>query len=336
VAEVKLRPLRIGEILDVAIKLYMRNFWTLVKIVTILVVPLELVTVLIQISVIPDNPVVVSNPTFPGQRPELRVNGGELAAFIAGNVFVTLLAFVLVVLATAASFKAVSDAYLGEPLDWRASLRFTLGKWRSLTWLAILSAILLVAAFVALVIPGIYLSVAWSLATPVLLTEGIKGRLALKRSRRLMKGRWWPSAGAFIVGYLIASILTGVFVGAVTVFLVTNENSSLIAQFATTGVATALARVLTTPFQAAIVTILYFDLRVRKEGFDLQLLAKQVGVEPPTRAPDLLPPPPQTPGAPGSAQPPFWPPPPGWTPGPAEPSPPAPAPPGEPPRAPDA
>jgi hypothetical protein len=77
---------------------------------------------------------------------------------------------------------------------------------------------------------------------------------------------------------------------------------------------------LTTPFTAAIAVVIYVDLRVRKEAFDLQLLAGQLGVDPPeglstTYAP-LLPADP-----PSGSQPPFWPPPPGWTPDPPSPKP---------------
>jgi hypothetical protein len=81
-----------------------------------------------------------------------------------------------------------------------------------------------------------------------------------------------------------------------------------------------------TPAAAAFITVLYIDLRVRKEGFDLLLLARRLGVE---RAPGEAPPPflPELP-SPGS-QPPFWPPPPGWVPGPAPPFDPAPPPPSE-------
>ena len=70
-----------------------------------------------------------------------------------------------------------------------------------------------------------------------------------------------------------------------------------------------------TPLSAAVLTVLYFDLRVRKEGFDLELLARRLGVEPGTAAagadfiPQIVPPP-----VPSDDQPPFWPPPPGWRP----------------------
>ena len=77
---------------------------------------------------------------------------------------------------------------------------------------------------------------------------------------------------------------------------------------------------LTTPFQAAFVIVLYFDLRVRKEGYDLELLAREMAGERGSALPDRA-------ARPASAQPvfvaeevdrtgaPFWPPPPGWKPG---------------------
>ncbi len=71
---------------------------------------------------------------------------------------------------------------------------------------------------------------------------------------------------------------------------------------------------LATPAAAAFITVLYIDLRVRKEGFDLLLLARRLGVEraPGQEPPSFLPEP-----APVGSQPPFWPPPPGWKPDPA-------------------
>jgi hypothetical protein len=57
----------------------------------------------------------------------------------------------------------------------------------------------------------------------------------------------------------------------------------------------------------------YIDLRVRKEGFDLELLAETVGVDPvgmsvPSFVPEA------TTLRDDDEQPPFWPPPPGWKP----------------------
>jgi hypothetical protein len=53
------------------------------------------------------------------------------------------------------------------------------------------------------------------------------------------------------------------------------------------------------PLTAAIVTVIYYDLRVRNEGFDLQLLARGVGADatrfesaPERPGPPSFPPPP--------------------------------------------
>ena len=46
----ELRPLSIGEILDVAIKIYLRNAWTLFRVVLVVVAPVEIVSALIQAS----------------------------------------------------------------------------------------------------------------------------------------------------------------------------------------------------------------------------------------------------------------------------------------------
>jgi hypothetical protein len=56
--------------------------------------------------------------------------------------------------------------------------------------------------------------------------------------------------------------------------------------------------------------VLYYDLRVRKEGYDLELLAEQLGI-PPSAMPAAA----AGPEAVGNVGgPPFWPPPPGWKP----------------------
>ena len=47
-------------------------------------------------------------------------------------------------------------------------------------------------------------------------------------------------------------------------------NDSLL--FVEEGIGSLIASTLVLPFQVAVTTVLYIDLRVRKEGFDIQLL----------------------------------------------------------------
>jgi hypothetical protein len=48
-----------------------------------------------------------------------------------------------------------------------------------------------------------------------------------------------------------------------------------------------ISSMITLPLYAAVLTIIYYDLRVRKEGFDLSLLARGVGTSAPTGPADV-------------------------------------------------
>jgi hypothetical protein len=303
-----LRPLGIGEILDVAIKIYRARFGVLVRAVAVVLGPVFALSAVVRIS-IPDAENLV-DPVQPGATPDFDLE--QFWAFLAGTVVIAIIAFIGAQLATGACFKAVSGAYLDEEPSWRESLRFARERLGSLLWLSFLLVILLMLATLALVIPAIYLYFAWTVAAPVLLLEDIRGRGALKRSRQLVKGRFWPTVAVVILVGILTGIVQGIFLGilAGVVSITGNEVATALAE----AIGQTLSSALTTPLSAAVLTVLYFDLRVRKEGFDLELLARRLGVEPGAAAAfDLLPPGP--PVAASDDQPPFWPPPPGWKPG---------------------
>jgi len=171
------------------------------------------------------------------------------------------------------------------------------------------------------VIPGSYFYVAFSVAVPVLLVEGAGPSRALGRSRELVKGRRWGTCGVAVVGYLLVSIVSLALTGLVVGVAFANPARNTVTGFALNTLAGTIGSMIATPAAAAFITVLYIDLRVRKEGFDLLLLARRLGVEraPGQELPSFLPEP-----APAGSQPPFWPPPPGWVPGPALPEPPPP------------
>ena len=306
---VALRPLRVGEILDVAIKVYRAHFKTLIKAVIVIIAPVQVVSALLNSSIrsVSDRANQVS------ETGTTSIHGGDIATLIVAGLSIALLGFVAGQLASAASFRAVSEAYLGEEPDWRTSLRFALHRLRSLLWLALLHALLIGVGFVLCVAPGVYLYGALAVATPALLFEDLRGTKALRRSRQLIKGRWWPTAGAVLAASILTSIVgaavSGILVGAA----VGTHGNQLVADILNVIGGTASAMV-TTPFLAAVIVVLYFDLRVRKEGFDLLLLAQRMGVEPSMTATPVsfIPEPP--PVVVEGDEPPFWPPPPGWKP----------------------
>jgi hypothetical protein len=297
----ELRPLSIGEILDVAIKIYLRNAWTLFRVVLVVVAPVEIVSALIQASAANDTDTAT-------------VSSHDLALYLSAIGAAAVLGILANTVATGASFKAVADAYLGEQPAWRSSLRFAFARLHSILWITILGGIATVIGFVFCIIPGIYLWIAFAVAVPVLLTEGVKGSKALGRSRALVRDRWWGTFGVVLLGTILAGIVSAA-IGAVAGIAAGTTDANTVAGFLVNSVSGTLGSMISTPFTAAFVTVLYFDLRVRKEAFDLQLLAERIGLTaPPEGGYRPAPGPAPAPSPTGDAAPPYWPPPPGWTP----------------------
>jgi hypothetical protein len=298
----ELRPLSIGEILDVAIKIYLRNAWTLFRVVLVVVAPVEIVSALIQASAATND----SDTTT--------LSSHDLALYLSAIGAAAILGILANTVATGASFKAVADAYLGEQPTWRSSLRFAFARLHSILWITLLGGIATGVGFLLCVIPGVYLWIAFAVAVPVLLTEGVKGTSALGRSRALVGGRWWGTFGVVLLGTILAGIVSGA-IGALGGIAVGSTDAGTVAGFLVRSVSGTLGSMVSTPFTAAFVCVLYFDLRVRKEAFDLQLLAERIGLTaPPEGGYRPAPGPAPAPRPTGGAAPPYWPPPPGWTP----------------------
>jgi hypothetical protein len=305
-----LRPLGLGEILDVGIKLYLRNWRTLAGCVVFLVLPLQIVSVLVLLSVAPGD--LTTTPGFGTSR--TTVAPEDVDTLLAGEGVVVILALIVYALTTAACFKAVSDAYLGTPPAARPSLWFALRRLPVMAVMGFFAYLAIVCALVLLIAPGIWLSISWSLAIPALLFERLGPFGALRRSFRLVRGRWWPICGAIVVGVLMVSIVGAVVQGLLIAIPTIVFGDDKAVRAVANVIAATLASTITTPFTAAVITLLYFDQRVRKEGFDLQLLASGLGTAPdaPVARPVEYAPAEVT--AEERAQAPYWPPPPGWKP----------------------
>jgi len=302
----ELRPLGVGEILDVSIKLYTRHFRTLLVIVALVVVPVQLLLVPLLASALPDPALL--RPQL-GLTPEpVNVSQRELGRFLAGTAVSTMFSVVAALLAQAAAFQAVREAYLGQRPDWRRSLRFMARRLHSVLWISMLALVLvlllllaggivtgvlaalagggpsiaIVSLGVAALITGVvWLGVSWALPLPALMVERLRGRRALGRSFRVVRGRWWPTFAAIGLGLGLALVVQLVATGLLQALLFTDIGDNALGAVVISQLGNAIGASLATPFQAAIVAVVYFDLRVRKEGFDLELLAERVGDGPP-------------------------------------------------------
>ena len=304
-----LRPLSIGEILDVAINIYKRHAVTFFIAVLVVVAPVQLLSAVVELSA------QIDEQTFTQTSPtgEVEFDTDELWVVVSAFLVIGALAVGASTLSTAACFKAVTDAYLGRRPEWRESLAFAVRRAHSVLWVTLLGMVVAGFGLLLCVIPGVWLFVAFSVAVPALLVENAKGTRALGRSRELVRGRWWPTFAILLVGFLLAFLVTALTQGALTALSFADPDNDAVA-FASTAIGGTIAAVLTTPFTAAFTAVLYFDLRVRKEGFDLELLADRVGLAPGAFDPAVAPAPQAAGSDFGGEQPPYWPPPPGWRP----------------------
>jgi hypothetical protein len=242
-----LRPLSVGEILDVSFSLYRRHFATLG-------------TIAVLCSGIP---VLLSL--------YIESSGGVLY-----NLPLTLLHYVIFTvlssIATAATVFVVSESYLGRPLPARRALRRATPLLARLIICSLLFAIIVGIGFIFFFIPGIVLVCGLLLAFPSLVLEpGISPTGALSRSWSLTRGSRWRMF-ALLVTMVLLLYVPLVGLGAVAAIALpggAHGNSPGTVTLAVVGV----VQMLLYPLLYCVLTVAYYDLRVRKEGFDLEVLA---------------------------------------------------------------
>jgi hypothetical protein len=247
---------------------------------------------------------------------------------LVGTLLIFVIGLIASRLAVGACARGVADSYLGgAPVDARASLRIALHRLGSLLWLELLTLPAELVGLICCVAPGVFLWTSWIVAVPALMVEDRRGTHALQRSWSLVTGRRWPALGLGVVATLLVYVAGLALQGPLLFLVFTGHSSTSTGYILAAGTAGALASILTTPILAAAFMILYFDLRVRGEGLDIQMVLSNLDSPVAPSGPAWVAPPSAAPpwGQPGP--PPAWgTPPPPPPPGPRFPPPPAPPP----------
>lgn len=144
---------------------------------------------------------------------------------------------------------------------------------------ALLIVPLALGAFAVLVWVGIKVVV----APAALMLEGTGPWTSIKRSWTLTRGNWWRTFGIVLLMSVIVSVISSVIATPLTfaVSLLIGFSSSASATtdvldslpiLAATQAITALFTAVGYAFQAGVTALLYVDLRIRREGFDVVLM----------------------------------------------------------------
>jgi len=142
-------------------------------------------------------------------------NWAAMGAMIVLFIVIFLLAIVFIVLLYS-SFINISfakDGKIGFKKVFNTSKKYF---WKYLG-LGIVLAILLTILYLLLVIPGIIFTVYWAFAAFILIKENVNIGESMKRSKALVRGKWWRVFGYLLLVYIIYFIVAFV-VGFIPIF----------------------------------------------------------------------------------------------------------------------
>ena len=121
------------------------------------------------------------------------------------------------IIATAAVISVVMNSMQGQSSGYLGSLEKGFSFWGKMWWMRFVQGLLLLCLFILLILPGIYFMVRWSLAEAVVVSEGMTGLKALRRSRELTMDRFWPLFWLGVFPFLIFLFPLGIYILLITV-----------------------------------------------------------------------------------------------------------------------
>jgi hypothetical protein len=286
--------MRLGEILDGSFNIYRRHFGLFMRLSLIL----------------------VWLPTAAGIYLNLRFANSpfELLALFEQNIGGSIGIFVLFLVVWSAcslmlkagTIKVISDSYLGHEPELGASLRFGVERIIPLLLVTLSKTLLFIVLYVAagLVVMLLYfmgrifgtgmggllafvgavaavwlviwIQCGYGMTTPSVVLEDLSSSFdAFGRSWELTRGARGKVAGTIAVTSLISQFLPGVVIGSISAVIGTAGNESFRPIVV---VVSSLIGIVLAPILPCALTLLYYDLRVRREAFDIQVLSEQLGM----------------------------------------------------------
>ena len=307
---VPLRPLGVGDILSGAFTLIRRNPLATLGIAAIIeTISAIFTTTLSYIEQSRAHTLVITPQASPNQTSRELAHFFEV--FIPVSVATILITFVFYAVLTGMLTGALGRGLLGDKITigqaWSMArvmsiiglslllVVIAIGIW--LPFWAILIVLLVAKATVAAVIVGIFggigtlvfmifVFVRLAVAVPAVVLEATGPVNAMRRSWQLVRGSWWRVFGivllaAIVVGIIgfaleipfeIVTVALGLgsrgFFGVSSTGVATGPS---IAALIVGAIGSIVAATVTRPISSGVTVLLYADLRMRREGFDLAL-----------------------------------------------------------------
>jgi uncharacterized membrane protein len=128
--------------------------------------------------------------------------------------------------------------------------------------LALLETVLLMLGLILLIVPGIMLYTMWLVGVAACVVERTGPWRSLRRSQELTKGHRWKIFGLFLL-LLLFSLISPLLQ------LLLNATAGATAAAIGNAIWTAFG----SAFSSVVIAVTYYDLRVAKEGIDIEQIA---------------------------------------------------------------
>ena len=294
---IPLRPLSLSDIFNGAVAYIRANPKATLGLTTIVVVAAQILALILSVG-----PLAVTGELAPTLSGDEEVSTGVLlgstASSLAGAVATGLSAILLSGMLTVVVGRAVFGTSITISEAWQR-LRPRLWALIGFTVLEVIGAVVLIGV-VVLIIVGVavvngvaaavigvplalagiaalvYLGTMLSFTPSIIVLERFEILPAVARSFKLVRNDFWRVFGIRLLGVIVAQLIAG----AVSVpfsfggqLLLVSASSTLIALVALVllSIGSAVSQIITSPFSAGVVVLLYTDRRIRAEAFDLVL-----------------------------------------------------------------
>ncbi len=259
-----LRPMGIGDILDTTFRLYKARFVPFLVISLALYVPMGIVFAWFQTSALAG---MEAPRALAHADPEAAAQ--ILRSFLAFVLFVLLYGLVVFPICYGVMVVQVSATYLGENLSGAGAFRRAAPRLLRLLAANFIVGVLNALGYLLLIVPGIIFTLYFILVPAAVVLEGCGVFRSLSRSVELVSGNLGKGFLLGLVVFCLVMAVSAILQGFIF-FLPVGEFLKVFLN--------QVSAALLLPIQTAAFILFYYDLRIRKEAFDLERLAAEAGI----------------------------------------------------------
>jgi hypothetical protein len=263
-----LQPLTAGDMVDGGLRAWKLAPGTMMAVAAVFTIPAQVLLGLLTRDTVDDVSISQTlSEAFSATGPDDVESGFGSDTFFVGLLVQGLaLAF-----ATGAVARIVTGWYTAHHVTFAEAVRASVGRAWALVAAWVLVHVVEGAFALVLFVPALVPMAWYSVVSVVVVCERTGPLRAMGRSYALVKRRFWPVVG---VCSLVAAgdvVLSAALTALGAVYL----EAELPAGWAVNTAVSAGSLLVTTPFVAGVVTLLYLDLRIRTEGLDIELRARE-------------------------------------------------------------